>query len=80
MNGRSKANLNENFIKSFMILNIINFANMSRREKDEVSWVGEETFITIKLIWHSYLVLSLGNYDNKTLNETSLTSSKTWCL
>jgi len=60
-----------------MILNIINFANMSRREKDEVSWGCEETFITIKLIWHSYLVLSLGNYANKTLNETGLTSSKT---
>jgi len=25
-------------MKSFMILNIINFADMTKREKDEVSW------------------------------------------
>ena len=29
--------LSENFIKSFMILNIINFADVARREKNEVS-------------------------------------------
>ena len=26
----------------------------------------EESFITMKLIWHSYLILSLGNYAHET--------------
>ena len=32
----------------------------------------EESFITIKLIWHSYLVLSLANCAHKTRTETGL--------
>ena len=32
----------------------------------------EENFITIKLIWHSYLILSLDNCANKTPTETGL--------
>ena len=33
----TKASLNESFMEDFMTLNIINFANMVRREKDVVS-------------------------------------------
>ena len=33
----------------------------------------EESFITIKLIWHSYLVLSLDNGVHKTSTDTDLT-------
>ena len=32
----------------------------------------EESFITMKLIWHSYLVFSLGNCAHKTPTETGL--------
>ena len=32
------ASLNGNFMKGFMTLNIINFADIVRREKDRVSW------------------------------------------
>ena len=32
----------------------------------------EESFITMKLIWHSYLVFSVGNYDHETPTETGL--------
>ena len=32
----------------------------------------EESFITMKSIWHSYLVLSLGNCVHETLTETDL--------
>ena len=53
-------------MKNFITLNIINFTNMARRE--EWSFMGyEESFITIKLIWHSYLVLNLDNYAHKLL-------------
>ena len=34
----SKASLNRGFMKNFMTLNIINFADKTRREKDGVSW------------------------------------------
>ena len=33
-----KISLNGGFMKSFMALNIINFANMTKRDKDRVSW------------------------------------------
>ena len=33
----------------------------------------EESFITMKFIWHSYLVLSLGIYTHETPTETGLT-------
>jgi len=33
-----KASLNGSFMKSFIVLNIINFADMIRRERDKVSW------------------------------------------
>ena len=36
--GRYKASLNGIFLESFMALNIINFADMARKEKDGVSW------------------------------------------
>ena len=32
----------------------------------------EESFITMKPIWHDYLVLSLGNCVHETLTETGL--------
>jgi len=48
-----------------MILNIINFADMARREKNE-------SFITMKLIWHIYLVLSLSNCAHETPTDTGL--------
>ena len=32
----------------------------------------EESFITMKSIWHSYLVLSLGNCVHETLTKTGL--------
>jgi len=45
----TKASLSEGFMKSFMTLKIINFADMVRREG--WSFMGyEENFITIKLI------------------------------
>ena len=53
------------FIENFMILNIIYFADMVRRE---------ESFITMKLIWHGYLVSSLDIYVYETPTKTSLTS------
>ena len=34
----------------------------------------EKSFITIKFIQHSYLVLSLGNYAHKTPTEIGLTA------
>jgi len=34
----AKASLSESFMESFMILNIINFVDVSRRENDGVSW------------------------------------------
>ena len=36
----------------------------------------EESFITMKFIWHSYLVLSLGNCAHKISIETGLTLSE----
>ena len=33
-----EASLSGGFMESFMTLNIINFADMARREKDGVSW------------------------------------------
>jgi len=33
-----EASLSEDFMESFMTLNIINFADMARKEKNEVSW------------------------------------------
>jgi len=36
----------------------------------------EESFITIKLIWHSYLVLILSNCTNKLCTETDLRKFK----
>jgi len=56
-----------------MTLNIINFADMVRREGQSFMRC-EESFITMKLIWHSYLVLSLGNCVHKILTETGLTT------
>jgi hypothetical protein len=53
------------FIESFIILNIINFTDVARRE---------ESFITMKLIWHGYLISSLNIYVYETPTETSLTS------
>ena len=53
-----------------MALNIINFTDMIRREKDEISW---DVRITMKLICHSYLVPSLGNRVMKLCIETGLT-------
>ena len=50
-----------------MILNIIIFADMVRKDNDRVFMRCEESFITIKLIWHNYLALSLDNYVHKTL-------------
>ena len=38
-----------------------------------MSFMGcEESFITMKLIWHSYLIPSLDNYTIKLCTETSL--------
>ena len=34
----TKANLNENFMEDFMVLNIIIFVDMTKRKKDRVSW------------------------------------------
>ena len=34
----AKASLNGSFMESFMTLNIINFADVARREKIRVSW------------------------------------------
>ena len=37
-NAVTKASLNEGFMESFMVLNIIVFADMTRRKKYGVSW------------------------------------------
>ena len=57
---------------SFITLNIINFSDVARREKDESFMGCEESFITMKLIWHSYLVPSLGICVHETPTETGL--------
>ena len=58
-------------MEGFMTLHTINFAAMVRREG--WSFMGcEENFITMKLIWHGYLILSLGIYVYETLTETGL--------
>ena len=42
-------------------------------EKEEWSFmVYEESFITMKLIWYSYIVSGLDNYAHKTSTETGL--------
>ena len=44
------------------------------KERERWSFMEcEESFITMKLIWHSYLVLSLGIYVHETPTETGLT-------
>ena len=54
-----------------MTLNIINFVDMVRREG--LSFMEcEESFITMKLIWHGYLVSSLGICAHETSTETGL--------
>ena len=58
-------------MKSFMTLNIINFADVAWREKDVVLW-DEESFITMKLIWHGYLVSSLYICVHEIPTETGL--------
>ena len=55
-----------------MTLNAINFADVARREKHGVSWDVEESFITMKLISHGYLVSSLGICAHKTPTKTGL--------
>ena len=59
-----------------MILNIIIFADMARRDNDRVFMRCEESFITIKLIWHNYLALSLDNCVHKTLSLCAFESTK----
>jgi len=66
---------NGDFIESFIALNIINFVDMPRREKYRVSW-NEKSFITIKFICHSYLVLSLDNRVYEVSTETDLKITK----
>ena len=58
-----------------MTLNNITFADMARREKGGVFMRCDESFITMKLIWHSYLILSLGNCAYKIPTETDLSNS-----
>jgi len=58
-------------MEGFIVLNIINFADMTMRKKDRVSW-NVESFITIKLNLYNYLVFSLNNGAKKTLTETDL--------
>ena len=57
-----------------MTLNIINFVDMVRREG--LSFMEcEESFITMKLIWHDYLVPSLDICIHETLTDTGLSTS-----
>jgi len=42
--------LNGNFMKNFIVLNIINFADIARREKERVSWDARRVSIIMKLI------------------------------
>ena len=66
-----KTILSGRFMESFMTLNTITFADMARREG--WSFIGcEESFITIKLVWHGYLVLSLDICVHETPTETGL--------
>ena len=55
-----------------MILNIISFADMTRRENDGVFMGCEKSFIIMKLICHDYLVLSLDICVHETPTETGL--------
>ena len=59
-------------MEDFMTLNAINFADVARREKHWVSWDVEESFITMKLISHGYLVSSLGICVHETPTKTGL--------
>ena len=51
---------------------------MATRGKDEVLWDVRRVFITIKLIWHSYLVLNLDNCAHKTPTKTDLKNVICW--
>jgi len=66
-----KKSLNESFIEDFMTLNIINFADMVRREGQSFMRC-EESFITMKLIWHRYLVSGLGICTHEIPTQTGL--------
>ena len=57
-----------------LTLNIFTFADMAKRENDEVSWDVSRVLV-IKLIWHSYLVLSLGSFVHETSCETGFSST-----
>jgi hypothetical protein len=61
-------------MEDFMTLNIIIFADMARRENDEVSWDVSRVLV-IKLIWHSYLILNLGSFAHETSSETGFSST-----
>ena len=61
-------------MEGFMALSIINFADMTRREKGWSFMGCEESFITMKLIWHGYIVLSLDICAHETPTETGLMS------
>jgi len=66
------ASFSGSFMKSFMTLNIINFANVVRREKDRVLW-NVRRVSSLWNIWRSYLILSLVICVHKTPIETGLT-------
>ena len=58
-----------------MILNTITFADMAKREGQ--SFMGcEESFITMKLIQHGYLIPGLDMCVHETPTETELRSAK----
>jgi hypothetical protein len=40
-------------MESFTTYNIINFADVTMKENDEVSWDVKRSFIPMKLYWHS---------------------------
>ena len=52
----NKANLSRDFTECFIILNIINFADMAKRERCSLIEC-EESFITMKFMWYSYQFL-----------------------
>ena len=60
------------FYEEFHIIKYHQFCWHSKK-KEDWSFIGcEESFITIKHIWHSYLVLSLDNCTIKLCTETDL--------
>jgi hypothetical protein len=71
------------FIKNFISINyhdaspiLLMWQGIYKGREERVHHICERIFITIKLLWHNYLVLSLGTRAMKLCTETSLSITK----